>query len=329
MGNLSNKLLRHLPHHSHGNTGAADNSSLSTDMPLWLLVVLEYCDWPVRFRIALLSRQWRNNTNTGAFYRFLCQRLAADHALYVPLTLPARMDWKALFTQLYPLRDLWGLDADPSSKEEAQRSRKETWKIQVFARFRPALLSEELEVEEGVCAGVVLPLHQRLAMIRLNHKLRKHQSALKILAEQGGWFQAKWQSLAEEKRDDDEEEDNDSLTNKENNRSFYTDMNKHQKAIPQKLKQKLRGHDHEDAKMVSKVVSCDGLFGRVVMMTPETGLREFSYDGVLTANISQKVAYDTCVKPLVIDLLNGYNATALVYGQTGNHPQLPLSASSN
>jgi kinesin family member 5 len=48
------------------------------------------------------------------------------------------------------------------------------------------------------------------------------------------------------------------------------------------------------------------------------GLREFNFDGVLPPNCSQKFTYETTCRSLVCDLLNGLNATALVYGQTSS-----------
>lgn len=295
MGNLSNKLL--------SNHAVVSNA----DMPLWLLNILEHCDWDIRFQLALLSKQWRNNARTKYFYRFLCQRLSIERALYIPVALPPKFDWKTLFTQMYALRDLWGVDV--TANEEASKLRKETWKIQVFARFRPFdTLSVE---EEAATPGVVLPLHQRLAMIRMNRKLRKGQSALKVLVEEGGWFQDKWLQLSTA-----------SVGKSEEDKDFYTSMDHCH--VPHGLKHALSTPKHEN-KIVSKVISTDPTFGRVVMMTPDSGLREFSFDSVLGASTSQKMAYELSTKTLVMDMLNGFNATAVVYGQTGTVTPCSLS----
>ncbi len=286
-------VVNPVPAHAHAH-----------DMPLWLLFIMEYCDWDQRFQLAALSRQWRQNTQVNAFYRFLCERLSAERAIYVPHSLPTRIDWKTLFRQLYRLRDLWGMAKEGfDAKGGKPNMQQESWKINVFARFRPFNPSED---QENNCASVTLPLHQRLQMIKMNRKLGSNRAALQVLAQEGGWFQAKWDSL----RNTNSSADCD--------KSFYADL----KGIDgDKLKQLGSGNNAAKTsgrqKIVSKVLSADTLFGRVVMMTPDAGLREFTYDGVLNEKSSQKTVYDSCVKPLVMDLLNGFNATAIVYGQTG------------
>eukprot|EP01035_Chromulina_nebulosa_P018355 gene18355-24048_t len=71
----------------------------------------------------------------------------------------------------------------------------------------------------------------------------------------------------------------------------------------------------EDA---TKVQTIDPGTGRVVVMAPDVGLREFTFDGVFGSSTSQKNVYNTTMKKLIVDLINGFNVTALVYGQTGS-----------
>eukprot|EP01035_Chromulina_nebulosa_P005843 gene5843-7915_t len=61
----------------------------------------------------------------------------------------------------------------------------------------------------------------------------------------------------------------------------------------------------------------DAMNGRVVMVAPDVGLREFTFDGVLSERSSQRTVYDSSSRRLVMDFLNGFNATVMVYGQTG------------
>ena len=70
-------------------------------------------------------------------------------------------------------------------------------------------------------------------------------------------------------------------------------------------------------KITASVQSVDPGAGRVVMIAPDVGLREFTFDGVFPQSTSQTNVYDTVARRLVIDFVNGYNATALAYGQTG------------
>jgi kinesin family protein 5 len=70
-------------------------------------------------------------------------------------------------------------------------------------------------------------------------------------------------------------------------------------------------------RITAAVQNVDPGTGRVVMIAPDVGLREFSFDGVFPEKASQKTLYDTVARRLVGDFVNGYNATAIVYGQTG------------
>lgn len=46
--------------------------------------------------------------------------------------------------------------------------------------------------------------------------------------------------------------------------------------------------------------------------------RVFTFDFVLGKNSTQEEVYTTCIKPLVVSLIEGYNATVFAYGQTGS-----------
>ncbi|ORX84455.1 kinesin-domain-containing protein, partial [Anaeromyces robustus] len=46
--------------------------------------------------------------------------------------------------------------------------------------------------------------------------------------------------------------------------------------------------------------------------------RKFSFDYIFDENASQKEVYTSCVKPLLLNFIDGFNATILAYGQTGS-----------
>lgn len=305
-----------------------------TDMPLWALEVIQYCSWETRAAIHQLSRKWRRNTQTPHYFRFLCTRLAAENGIYVPKNPPPSETWKSLFLELYKLKHLWNPSAQMTPSMNP--TLRERFKISVYAKFRP--LTEKIAENEGTehdekktphKSTITLPLHQRLAMIRMSHKVKNNREALKMLAEEGAWFQAKWSSLANT-IPEETIIDNNCTDDKENQQAFTTNelntrmaaqssymISKHQALSKQKHHKKAVGDD--PVKIVAKVHSLDTMNGRVVMITPDIGLREFSYDSVLPTNTSQKQAYDVCTKRLVMDMLNGFNATTIVYGQTGKN----------
>lgn len=46
--------------------------------------------------------------------------------------------------------------------------------------------------------------------------------------------------------------------------------------------------------------------------------RVFTFDFVFGKNSTQDEVYNICIKPLVLSLIEGYNATVFAYGQTGS-----------
>lgn len=54
-----------------------------------------------------------------------------------------------------------------------------------------------------------------------------------------------------------------------------------------------------------------------VQISNDVGLRSFTFNGAFAAGARQDSVYNSVMGSLVMDFINGYNATALVYGQTG------------
>lgn len=96
------------------------------------------------------------------------------------------------------MRKMWnvptvdGIEISPELRAGGKKN------ISVYARFSPkrpksAALKTELENKENEIINseveeveVTLPLHQRLAMIRMSHDLNSNRQALKVLTSEGG-----------------------------------------------------------------------------------------------------------------------------------------------
>jgi hypothetical protein len=50
----------------------------------------------------------------------------------------------------------------------------------------------------------------------------------------------------------------------------------------------------------------------------KVGLREFCFNSVMAKSDNQQRVYEKVARGLIMDFINGYNATAIVYGQTGS-----------
>jgi hypothetical protein len=138
--------------------------------------------------------------------------------------------------------------------------------------------------------AVTLPLHQRLQLVRLSRGLKSNRQALKVLAEEGSWFGAKW--LSEKK--------------------------KQAVALGATAEQVAEMRVCKPETLVASVQTVDPMTGKVVVVARDVGLREFSFDAAFPERTRQSRVYDSSARKLVTDFLNGYNASVIVYGQTGS-----------
>lgn len=94
------------------------------------------------------------------------------------------------------MRKMWSTVTDCEISPELRAVGKKN--ISVYARFcpkrpKPSALKTEVENKENENlenqideVEVTLPLHQRLAMIRMSHDLISNRQALKVLTSEGG-----------------------------------------------------------------------------------------------------------------------------------------------
>lgn len=314
----------------------------SEHMPAWLIVVLEQSSFAERISILSLGRKYRAMSQSDKFWRFLTMRLSIERGIYVPpVLLPGDRTWRLMFHELFRARNMWAAEETPVQEIcSGQYREAERFKISVFARFRPAPVTEKAPQPTATAApddeetmAIVLPLHQRLSMIRMSGKAGSNRDALRILASEGEWFQKKWCGLQDKAHAGGEEaaaaaeaEGRDKSVEKENSgdgnaeprqaAQFLLDADTRLRLRPGE--QPLAIAKAKPDKTIARVQSLDPGSGRVVMLAPDVGLREFSFDGVLPLNCTQQSAYDTTTRRLVVDFINGYNATAIAYGQTAS-----------
>eukprot|EP00944_MAST-04C_sp_MAST-4C-sp1_P006660 g6660.t1 len=179
-------------------------------------------------------------------------------------------------------------DTNEPDKETEDAGIEDSNMIQVAVRFRPKKNikvksdSEDKENDTSNEQLFVLPLHQRLQIIKLRDKCDSTE-ALKILYAEGGWrpgLQAKWKK----KRFDDVD----------------------------------GGDENNEHQLSAAVHTIDPGSGSVIMLVPKIGMRPFTFDHVLSGRASQFAVYETVGRTLVMDFLNGFNATIIMYGQTGS-----------
>ena len=165
--------------------------------------------------------------------------------------------WKSLFLDLRKKSDLWekehvrnietnddnhSLDHLDNVISEESINCTENFTVDVSARFKPKNNTEEKNSDND--PSLLVPLHQRLALIKISNNVTSNKEALGILKERGEWFKDKW--AAEECKDGIESE---------------------------------HGKEEQNA-LCCGVHSIDEKKARVIMVDQTKGLREFDFDHV-------------------------------------------------
>ena len=156
------------------------------------------------------------------------------------------------------------------------------YNISVSIRFKPESKRMSNYSSVNNTKKAILPLHQRLALIKVTNDSNSNRDAINILRENGEWFKEYWKSVGKKRP-------NNSIDSIAANIDLACGI-----------------HD------------IDEVNGRIVIVDATKGLREFKFDQVFNESSTQASIYDSSVRRLVCDFINGFNATCLVYGQTGS-----------
>ena len=292
--------------------------------PVFLVVrLLENLNWSERKTLISLNKKLNGISKSDSFFMWCCERLAKENGVYVisDKVLLSGESWKARFLDLYPLHKMWSPDLKKSnvklahsyqisdrSEDEIESPKKKKFKINVFARFRPKSAAivqpDNIEVDENATNNfsINLPLHQRLALIKMSNNLVSNKSALKILSEEGSWFGNKGKSDPSFYPLDGEVDTDGLELISESESSEVDNISGNGKA----------GNPKE---MVASIQLVDSGTRKVVVLAPEVGFREFIFNGVFPHNTTQRYFYDASVSRQVMDFMNGFNSTTIVFGQ--------------
>lgn len=206
-----------------------------------------------------------------------------ERGVYFPPSLPAKATWKEIFCKNWKRRFLWEADGALTKGDTEE----ESFNIQVSARFKPRSNNAD-DDDEMIYGGkkAVLPLHQRLSLIKMNRGLDSNKDAFEVLKNQGGWFGEEMQHRLPKDDDRDQGEMADSIS-------------------PPSIS------------LTGGVQLIDDENNSVILVDRIKGVRGFRFDNVIKDSASQGYVYETSTMQLITEFLNGYNATCIVYGQTG------------
>lgn len=149
-----------------------------------LFHLLEFCDWDIRAKCLRLSRAHAQLLTSTESYQWLSQRLMVENGIYYSLI--CHQDSKIVFEQNWKQRWLWRKQAAPKFRKESEKEEADNvYSIRVACRFKPRQETKALPQKDLTTTRhkIVLPLHQRLAIIRMNRQLSSQKQALRVLQE--------------------------------------------------------------------------------------------------------------------------------------------------
>jgi len=287
-----------------------------------LFSILNFACEETRVNFISVSRAHAHLMTSEVSFKWRNIRLHIEHGIYFsPISsleysiLACNTFWKDLFLKNYSKRHLWtaictrsrngnghqGDAQDPDSNDNHNANDKilHQFQLTVSARFKPKGGLEHASTTNHYQKKISLPLHQRLALIRMNRNISSQREAFKVLMHQGGWFGGIQQSHYNHEQHLNDEVDE--IGNVENDPSAIA--NDQCATTPF---------------ITGGVHLIDTVHNAVVLVDRTKGLRRFEFDRIFCDKTTQKTLYQHTTMPLIAEFINGYNATCLVYGQTGS-----------
>mmetsp|Transcript_22545 Transcript_22545/g.28908 ORF Transcript_22545/g.28908 Transcript_22545/m.28908 type:complete len:714 (-) Transcript_22545:1236-3377(-) len=247
---------------------------------------MSFSDHTTRCKCIFLSKHYSKILTTEASFRWRLERLHIEHGICPPHRLRTRETWGTVFRKLILIRSLWSDSLVPSPAQVKRIP------VHVSIRIKPMI--DQTREDDDNKKDVTLPLHQRLALIKINNEIESNSDAIQILAKKGAWFGAKWAERNKKRSIDGKN-------------GFELESEKafgHCKTDTLRLKRGI----HAVAPKEGKVITIDS----------NRGVCEYQFPLVFDASAKQCEIHDCCSKRLLHHLVNGYNCTLFAYGQTGS-----------
>jgi len=196
--------------------------------------------------------------------------------------------------------------------------------MRVSVRMRPERLfpvGGEGDVRDKSASAVVLPLHQRLRIVKAHRGDSCTTSdAMRVLMEESGRLdeasRSPWADAEMPTRSTAGDPSETSKPARRAPRDVTNDVGDsrgEEKNADQAAKVPASGFEFSCG-----VLSVDEKAHRILAVAPGIGLREFAFDNVFGAFATQAHVYEKSARPLVADFVNGFNGAVIVFGQTGS-----------
>ena len=260
--------------------------------------VLTFADISTRNNCIFLSKRYHKILTSEESFRWRLERMHIERGIYTPTEFGNKHSWKSIFVKQHKRRNLWNASQELSSEnlDLRQVSRIETpqqkslnTRISVCVRIKP----KKSDLKQDTNEKVSLPLHQRLALIKVSNNMNSNREALSVLVQNGEWFNSKWAKTNKKRAID--------------GRNGYEMENGCASNVPQTSYHLNQG-----------LHSVDTRTNTILAIDSTKGIREYNFDSVFDGTSSQTLIFDKAAKRLAGDLVNGFNCTLFTYGQTGS-----------
>ena len=335
---------------ANGDAGASSSPALSFDIALEILPHLDVRD---SARAATCCAALRDLQRSDLWWKLASERLGTEARLYVSANAKTGKPtnggtWKDEFFRLWAARGVWreptmdeaerardrfrrvarGEDVsddeddenvDASARDDAADDR---GSIKVCVRMKPKA-DDCLAAREGEDDGakpVVLPLHQRLRVIKAKRGAACTTSdAMKVLMEEDGRGEesaaSPWIEADVVVKTETETAALADVTNASASTRGAAGAEKKEEEKSSSTRARSVGGASE---LTVGVLSVDATEHKVLAVVKGVGLREFAFDAVFGDVATQEEMYETSSRSVVADFINGFNGTVVVYGQTGS-----------
>ena len=171
-------------------TGANDDVAPAPSFLDSLTMVIAHADERAAGRALAVCKAWRLAISRDKdYWRAMCEALCQKRLLYLPDgPCPHTDGWAAHFQRLWEQRGMWvAMDADGADGSGGGAPAGGTFNVNVLVRFRPPVATaggrEVASEADEQGSQIVMPLHQKVAMVRAKRNC-SHAQAMRIVMRQ-------------------------------------------------------------------------------------------------------------------------------------------------
>jgi len=278
--------------------------------------ILVFCDWKCRFSTMVLNHDWVKFWSDKSSQKLLFQWIWEQDGIYSYFEVPP-LDWKKRLNELFQIQKQWLLSLNATELQSLQE--RNEFQVDVSVRFRP-LKGYGNQEEADTPDKVVVPLHQRLQLIRAQYQCSPAvaqgilwgacdpSNTVNPVVNRSKHNPFKYAELVSTENDGNPDNDGCNITPTEIGKAPSSNLENDENGECQKL----LAFETTEACVLSVEPQV------IWMVVPRVGLRQFSFNNVFADRTSQETTYSSSARHIIEQFLNGVNGSIFCYGQTGS-----------